>query len=97
MLPDQKAPHLLPSVGSVDDEELGMLVLVLIRFLLGPVVLDGQNGSPFSVADLQDKKIAVVEHFFSVYCECLGSTITNRREPRSCLGRVFNFKLGSFT
>jgi hypothetical protein len=52
MLPDQKAPHLLPSVGSVDDEELGMLVLVLIRFLLGPVVLDGQNGSPFSVADL---------------------------------------------
>ncbi len=55
MLPDQKAPHLLPSVGSVDDEELGMLVLVLIRFLLGPVVLDGQNGSPFSVADLQEK------------------------------------------
>ncbi len=25
-----------------------------------------------------------------------GSDITNRREPRSCLGRVFNFKLGSF-
>ncbi len=23
-----------------------------------------------------------------------GSTITNRREPRSCLGRVFNSKLG---
>ncbi len=26
----------------------------------------------------------------------LGSTITNGREPRSCLGQVFNFKLGSF-
>ncbi len=25
------------------------------------------------------------------------SCITNGREPRSCLGRVFNFKLGSFT
>jgi hypothetical protein len=25
-----------------------------------------------------------------------GSGITNGREPRSCLGRVFNFKLGSF-
>ncbi len=23
-----------------------------------------------------------------------GSAITNRREPRSCLGRVFNSKLG---
>jgi hypothetical protein len=23
-----------------------------------------------------------------------GSTVTNGREPRSCLGRVFNFKLG---
>ncbi len=26
-----------------------------------------------------------------------GSAITNGREPRSCLGRVFNCKLGSFT
>ncbi len=26
-----------------------------------------------------------------------GSTITNGREPRSCVGRVFNRKLGSFT
>jgi hypothetical protein len=26
----------------------------------------------------------------------VGSTITNGREPKSCLGRVFNFKLGSF-
>ncbi len=26
-----------------------------------------------------------------------GSAITNEREPRSCLGWVFNFKLGSFT
>ncbi len=26
-----------------------------------------------------------------------GSAITNGREPRSCLGRVFNFKIGSFT
>jgi hypothetical protein len=26
-----------------------------------------------------------------------GSAITNGTEPRSCLGRVFNFKLGSFT
>jgi len=26
----------------------------------------------------------------------LGSAITNGREPSSCLGRVFNFKLGSF-
>ncbi len=25
------------------------------------------------------------------------SMITNGREPRSCLGRVFNLKLGSFT
>jgi hypothetical protein len=25
-----------------------------------------------------------------------GSAITNGREPRSCSGRVFNFKLGSF-
>jgi hypothetical protein len=25
------------------------------------------------------------------------SFITNRREPRDCLGRVFNYKLGSFT
>jgi hypothetical protein len=24
---------------------------------------------------------------------CPGSVITNGREPRSCLGRVFNFKL----
>jgi LIM domain len=31
--------------------------------------------------------------------QCLrpGSAITNGREPRSCLGRVFNCKLGSFT
>jgi hypothetical protein len=26
-----------------------------------------------------------------------GSAITNGREPRSCLGQVFNFKLGSYT
>ena len=26
-----------------------------------------------------------------------GSAITNGKEPKSCLGRVFNFKLGSFT
>jgi hypothetical protein len=26
-----------------------------------------------------------------------GSTITNGTKPRSCLGRVFNFKFGSFT
>jgi hypothetical protein len=26
-----------------------------------------------------------------------GSTITNGREPRSCLGRVSNCKLGSYT
>ncbi len=26
-----------------------------------------------------------------------GNAITNGREPRSCLGQVFNFKLGSFT
>ncbi len=25
-----------------------------------------------------------------------GSTVTNGREPGSCLGQVFNFKLGSF-
>jgi hypothetical protein len=25
-----------------------------------------------------------------------GSAISNGREPRSCLGRVFNFKLGCF-
>jgi hypothetical protein len=25
------------------------------------------------------------------------SFITNRREPRGCLGRVFNYKFGSFT
>jgi hypothetical protein len=31
--------------------------------------------------------------------QCLvkpGSTITNGRETKICLGRVFNFKLGSF-
>ncbi len=27
----------------------------------------------------------------------MGSVITTGREPRSCLGLVFNFKLGSFT
>ncbi len=26
-----------------------------------------------------------------------GSAISNGREPRSCLGRVFKFKLGSLT
>jgi len=26
-----------------------------------------------------------------------GSSISNGREPKSYLGRVFNFKLGSFT
>jgi len=36
-----------------------------------------------------------------LFCfECHGmapeSTISNRREPKSCLGLVFNFKLGSF-
>ncbi len=31
----------------------------------------------------------------SIVCKVsAGSTITNRREPRSCLGRVFNSKLG---
>ncbi len=29
-------------------------------------------------------------------CVCVGSTITNGREPRSCLGRVFNSKFGCF-
>ncbi len=29
-------------------------------------------------------------------CLCSGSEITNGREPRSCLGRVFNSKLGCF-
>jgi hypothetical protein len=28
--------------------------------------------------------------------EVPGSTISNGREPKSCLGRVFNFKLGCF-
>jgi hypothetical protein len=27
---------------------------------------------------------------------CLGSAISNKREHKSCLGRVFNIKLGSF-
>jgi hypothetical protein len=31
-----------------------------------------------------------------VFWAQLGSAITNGREPRSCLGRVFNCKLGSF-
>jgi hypothetical protein len=26
-----------------------------------------------------------------------GTAITNGKEPRSCLGQVFNFKSGSFT
>jgi len=36
------------------------------------------------------------------FCQCIiprpqsGSAISNGREPRSCLGRVFNIKLGSF-
>ncbi len=30
-------------------------------------------------------------------CEWPGRAITNGREPRSCLGQVFNFKSGSFT
>jgi hypothetical protein len=32
-----------------------------------------------------------------IFWNMSGSTITNGREPVSCLGRVFNFKLGSFT
>ncbi len=41
--------------------------------------------------------------FFSIFYSVLsliniqaGSAISNGREPRSCLGRVFNIKLGSF-
>ncbi len=33
----------------------------------------------------------------SLFSPCMGSTITNGREPRSFVGRVFNCKLGSFT
>ncbi len=35
--------------------------------------------------------------FIHKYYNQPGSAITNRREPRSCLGRVFNCMLGSFT
>ncbi len=42
-----------------------------------------------------------VENGFAKFCQIpasmeAGSAITNGREARSCLGRVFNFKLGSF-
>jgi hypothetical protein len=32
-----------------------------------------------------------------LFFDCAGSTITNGREPRGCLGRVFNYKLGCIT
>ncbi len=40
-------------------------------------------------------RLSVVGHVEYRYDES-GSAITNGREPRSCLGRVFNSKLGCF-
>jgi hypothetical protein len=33
---------------------------------------------------------------FEMKKKYLGSAIANEREPKSCLGRVFNLKLGCF-
>jgi hypothetical protein len=35
-------------------------------------------------------------HYYYQLGPQMGSVITNEREPRSCLGRVFNSKLGCF-
>ncbi len=43
------------------------------------------------------KNIRIMKEVPQTQCLGVGSAITNGREPRSCLCRVFNFKLGSFT
>jgi hypothetical protein len=40
----------------------------------------------------------MIDSFSIQYClQVQGSSKANRREPKSCLGRVVNFKLGRFT
>ncbi len=43
-----------------------------------------------------DHKILMSRLQASLVCQSAGSLKANGREPKSCLGRVFNFKLGHF-
>jgi hypothetical protein len=68
-----------------------------VAIILGYFVLPKHHDEPPKVAQLA-KNHPIWSPCFSLKAETAsaGSTISNGREHKSCLGRVFNFKLGCF-
>jgi hypothetical protein len=57
---------------------------------------DSRANNKLETSLTDDARVIIHNHHMFIV-KATGSVITNGREPRSCLGRVFNFKLGSFT